>query len=63
MTLAARSGDGPTGPFPGGRLSGQLVTESETRAALKAVAFAKYESYEFGDGWAGRNLEFLHLVR
>jgi hypothetical protein len=45
------------------RTDSQLVTESETRAALKAVAFAKYESYEFGDGWAGRNLEFLHLVR
>ena len=140
VTVAAWFGDGPTGPFPGGRLSGQLVegaepdwksasaqetvevqvgignprsvlacllllegkpclsvtlaplkswhetalaeervtvridgklyerrvrrvTDKETHTALKAIAFAKYASYEFGDGWAGRNLEFLRLAR
>ncbi len=140
VTVAASFGDGPTGPFPGGRLSGQLiedteadwkaasaqetvevqvglesprsvlacllllqgeaylsvtlvplkswhqtalaegrvivridsklyerrvrrVTDRQTHAALKAIAYAKYTSYEFGDGWAGRNLEFLHLAR
>jgi hypothetical protein len=139
MTVAAAFGDGPTGPFPGGRLSGQhiegseadwdaasaretvevqvglesprsvlacllmlegephlsvtlaplkswheaalaegrvtiridgmlyergvrRVTDEETHSALKAIAFAKYASYEFGDGWAGRNLEFLRIV-
>jgi hypothetical protein len=37
------------------------VTDRATRAALKSIAFEKYRSYEFGDGWAGRNLEFLHV--
>ncbi len=29
VTVAARFGDGPTGPFPGGRLSGQQVEGAE----------------------------------
>ena len=41
----------------------RLVVNREDHAALKAIAFEKYGSYEFGDGWAGRNLEFLHLER
>ena len=140
LILAASYGDGPTGPFAGGRLSGQrmetteadwetassretvevqvgsedprsvlaclllldgaphlsvtlvplkswhetaladgrvtvrlegklyerkvrLVTNRKDHAALKTIAFEKYASYEFGDGWAGNNLQFLRLER
>lgn len=41
----------------------RLVTNQKDHAALKTIAFEKYASYEFGDGWAGSNLQFLRLER
>lgn len=38
-----------------------LVEDPSLHAALKETAWRKYQSYEFGDGWAGRHLLFLRL--
>lgn len=38
------------------------VRDPALHAALKAAAWEKYRSYEFGDGWAGRNLRFFEVT-